>query len=66
MKNIIKLFNKKVYLGIILLFLFLFGGCVLYYFKNGFNKNIKYNWYIMGVYGKDGFDLEGYVVNGFN
>ena len=65
-KNITKLFNKKIYLGIILLFLLLFGGCTSYYSKNGFNNNTKHNWHTMGVYGKDGLDSEGYAANGFN
>jgi uncharacterized membrane protein len=65
LKALDKILEKKVYLVIIFLLLFLLSGCSSYD-KRGFNNITKRNWHTMSNYSLDGFDYEGYNSEGIN
>ena len=59
--------DKKVYILIILVLLFILGGKAnAAYDKRGFNPVTRNNWHTMSPFDKDGYDIEGYTKDGIN
>ena len=59
--------DKKVYIFIILVLLFILGGKAhAAYDKRGFNPVTRNNWHTMSPFDKDGYDIEGYTKDGIN
>lgn len=59
--------DKKVYILIILVLLFILGGKAnAAYDKRGFNPVTRNNWHTMSPFDKNGYDIEGYTKDGIN
>ena len=59
--------DKKLYILIILVLLFILGGKAnAAYDKRGFNPVTRNNWHTMSPFDKDGYDIEGYTKDGIN
>ncbi len=65
MDEIVKYFDKKIYLGLLVFLLLLLVGCSSYD-KKGFNKITGNNWHTMGLYDKEGFNVKGYTILGID
>ncbi len=67
-EKVSQLFNKKVYILILIVILFLLGNSKIYgaYDKRGFNKVTGNNWDTMSPFDREGYDIEGYNREGID
>ena len=65
LRKLDKILEKKIYIILIFVFLFLLSGCSKYD-RKGFNNITKRNWHTMSVYSLEGYDYYGYNSEGID